>query len=99
MNMKSQKNGTELTFSLGGRFDSITAPEVQSEMEAQLVDVTKLVLDFAAVTFLSSAGIRTVIWAEQQMKNRQGTMILRNVNDSLKKVFVTTGLDTALNFG
>ena len=98
MNTNSQKIGTELTFPLEEKFDTITAPVIQTELEKQLVDVTKLVLDFTMTTFLSSAGVRAVIWAEQQMKSRQGTMVLRNVNEQLKEVFVMTGLDNILNF-
>lgn len=98
MNTQSQKIGTELTFFPDARFDSVTAPKIQSELELLLVDVTKLILDFTATTFLSSAGIRVVLWTDMQMKSRQGTMVLRNVNDQLKEVFVMTGLDTLLNF-
>lgn len=98
MSIKSQKNGTELTVLLEGRFDSVTAPAIQSELENQLADVTKLALDFTAVTFLSSAGIRIVLWAEKQMKTRLGTMTLLNANSQVKEVFVLTGLDTVLNF-
>ena len=98
MNTQSQKIGTELTFFPDARFDSVTAPMIQNELESLLADVTQLVLDFTATTFLSSAGIRVVLWAEMQMKNRQGTMILRNVSDPLKEIFVMTGLDTLLNF-
>ena len=98
MNTESQKIGTELTFPLGEKFDTVTAPEIQAELDKQLADVTKLVLDFTMTTFLSSAGVRVVIWADQQMKNRQGTLTLRNVNELVKEVFVMTGLDTVLNF-
>jgi len=98
MNIPSQKIGTELTVSLGGRFDSVTAPEVQTYLEEQLADVMRLVLDFSATGFLSSAGIRVVLWAEKQMKSKQGTMILQNVNDQVKEIFVMTGLDTILHF-
>jgi len=97
MNIKSQKEGTELTFFLEGRIDSVTAPEIQSEVEKRLDGITRLIFDFTAATFLSSAGIRCLLWSEIQIKKQQGTMTLRNLNDLLKEVLVLTGLDTTLN--
>jgi len=95
----AQKTGTDLTVSVDGQINAITAPELQSELKNLLTEeVTKVVLDFAAVTFLSSAGIRTILWTVTQMNSRQGTMILKNVTDPVKEIFVLTELDTALNF-
>ena len=98
MKIESQKTGAELTLFVEGRIDAVTAPDLESKLKEQLADVTKLVLDFTSVMFLSSAGIRTILWASAQMKDQQGTLILRNVTETLKEVFVLTGLDTILNF-
>ena len=32
------------------------------------------------------------------MSSRQVAMLLRNINEQLKEIFVITGLDTVLNF-
>ena len=98
MKIETKKNGTELTLIVEGKIDATTAPALTNELNAQLADVTKLVLDFAAVTFLSSAGVRSILSAMKQMNEEQGTMILRNVTDNVKEVFVMTGLDTVLTF-
>ena len=98
MNIQSKKNETELILFLSGSFDSVTAPMVQEDLEKQLADVTKLVLDFTEVTFLSSAGIRCILWAEKHMQSRRGSQILRKVSNELKEVFVLTALDNVLTF-
>ena len=98
MKIETQKSGTELTLIIEGKVDATTAPTLEIVLESWLPGVTKLVLDFAAVTFLASAGIRSILSAMIQMKERQGTMILRNVADNIKEVFVMTGLHTVLNF-
>ena len=98
MKVEIQKNGTELTLVIEGKIDSTTAPTLEITLESRLSGVTKLVFDFAGVTFLSSAGIRSVLSAMVQMKEQQGTIVLRNVADDVKKVFVMTGLDTVLTF-
>ena len=98
MKTELHKTETELTVFVEGRIDSVTAPDLESELKEQLADAAKVILDFAAVTFISSAGIRVILWTAAQMNNRQGTMILRNVSEIVMEVFVLTGLDTALNF-
>jgi len=98
MKIELHKTETELTMFVEGRIDALTAPDLENELKEQLADVTKVVLDFAAVTFISSAGIRIILWTAAQMNNRQGTLVLRNVDDTVMEVFVLTGLDTALNF-
>ena len=98
MKTELHKTETELTVFVEGRIDALTAPDLENELKEQLADATKVILDFAAVTFISSAGIRIILWTAAQMNNRQGTMVLRNVSDTVMEVFVLTGLDTALNF-
>jgi len=99
LKIDAQKTGADLTVSLDGKINAVTAPELQNELKNLLTEeITKIILDFAAVTFLSSAGIRTILWTVTQMNGRQGTMILKNVTDTVKEVFVLTELDTALNF-
>jgi anti-sigma B factor antagonist len=52
--------------------------------------VEKLVLDFAALEYLSSAGLR-VLLAAQKVMNKQGEMIIKNVNDTINEIFEVTG--------
>ena len=49
-----------------------------------------LVLDFAALEYLSSAGLR-VLLAAQKIMNKQGEMIVKNVNDTIAEIFEVTG--------
>ena len=47
-------------------------------------------LDFAALEYLSSAGLR-VLLAAQKVMNKQGEMIIKNVNDTINEIFEVTG--------
>ena len=47
-------------------------------------------LDFAELEYLSSAGLR-VILAAQKVMNKQGEMIIKNVNDTINEIFEVTG--------
>ncbi len=47
-------------------------------------------MDFAGLEYLSSAGLR-VLLSTQKTMNRQGTMTLRNVNETIMEIFDVTG--------
>ena len=90
MTIEKNINGTELTVPLVGRLDTTTAPQLEREVKLNIVGVKKLVLDFAGLEYLSSAGLR-VILAVQKTMNKQGEMIIRNVNETIREIFELTG--------
>ena len=90
MTIDKQLNGTELTITLSGRMDTTTAPQLEAELKDSLSGVEHLVLDFAALDYLSSAGLRVLLAAQKQM-NKQGDMVVRNVNETIAEIFDVTG--------
>ena len=66
-----------------------------TELEIKLVGhsvngITSLVMDFAELEYISSAGLR-VLLAAQKVMNKQGTMVIRHVNDTISEIFDITG--------
>ncbi len=96
MTIKTEKNGSELTVFLEGRLDTNTAPELDKMMKSSLSDVTELVMDLEKLEYLSSAGLR-VLLSTQKTMNRQGTMVVRNVNDTIMEIFEVTGFSDILS--
>ena len=90
MTIEKNLNGTELTVTIVGRLDTVTAPELEAEFKQSINGIEKLVLDFAALEYLSSAGLR-VLLAAQKVMNKQGEMIIRNVNETINEIFEVTG--------
>ena len=90
MTIEKNLNGTELTITIAGRLDTVTAPQLEAEFKGNINGVEKLVLDFAALEYLSSAGLR-VLLAAQKVMNKQGEMIIKNVNDTINEIFEVTG--------
>lgn len=78
-----------LTLAIEGRIDTTTAPAFEAEIDA-INGVGELVLDFAGVEYISSAGLRVVLKA-QKLMNKNGKMKLINVNDDVMDVFDITG--------
>ena len=90
MTIEKNLNGTELTVTITGRLDTTTAPQLEAEFKQSINGIEKLVLDFASLEYLSSAGLR-VLLAAQKVMNKQGEMVIRNVNQTVNEIFEVTG--------
>ncbi len=91
MEIKVNKNGTELTISPVGRMDTATSPEVQAVVDENIGDATDLTFDLGELKYLSSAGLRVLMSAQKTMLS-QGSMKLINVNEDILDIFDMTGL-------
>ena len=97
MEVKFNKQNSSLTVMISGNIDTITAPELDSKLQENLSGIKDLVLDFAAVNYISSAGLRVILVANQMMEDADGNMTVKNVNDDIRDVFEMTGFDSLLN--
>ncbi len=95
MNITKTKTDAKLNIALEGRLDTTTAPQLEAELKQSLDGVKELTLDFAKLEYLSSAGLR-VLLATQKTMNKQGSMVIRNVNDVIAEVFDVTGFSDIL---
>lgn len=89
MNILKKTEGSALTLALEGRLDTSTAPQLEAEVRS-LDGVAELVIDLAALEYLSSAGLR-VLLAAQKLMNKQGRMVVRHVNETIMEIFEVTG--------
>ena len=71
MNIRRSTGGSSLTLTLEGRLDTTTAPQLDAELKKSLPGITELILDFGALEYISSAGLR-VLLSTQKVMNRQG---------------------------
>lgn len=90
MTIDKKVSGDALTLIINGRLDTTTAPQLEGVLKTSLQGVKELHLDFTALEYISSAGLR-VILAAQKVMNRQGSMVVHNVNDMVSEVFEITG--------
>lgn len=95
MNIVKTIDNTSLSLSIEGRIDTLSAPALEAELKNSLEGITHLTLDFEKVEYISSAGLRVLLLAQKAM-NRQGTMVVKNVNDVVWDVFEVTGFSEIL---
>ena len=97
MEVKFNKQDSTLTVAISGNIDTVTAPELDTKLQENLSGIKDLILDFAAVDYISSAGLRVILIANQQLEDADGTMTIKNANDDVRDVFEMTGFDSLLN--
>ncbi len=90
MEIEKKLNADELTVIVDGRLDTTTAPQFEDEVRSSLDSIKTLVFDFEKLEYISSAGLR-VLLAMQKIMNKQGSMIVKNVNETVMDVFDVTG--------
>ena len=95
MTIDKTLNATEMTVALTGRLDTTTAPHLEAELKTSLTGVGSLVMDFAELEYISSAGLRVLLSAQRVMNN-QGKMVIRHANETILEVFEVTGFTDIL---
>ena len=96
MNIQKTESGTTLAVALEGRLDTTTSPKLEEDLRSSIEGVASLEFDLEKLEYISSAGLR-VLLAMQKIMNKQGRMLLRNVNESVMEVFEVTGFADILS--
>lgn len=96
MTIEKKVNGNALEIALEGRLDTMTAPELEAELNQSLSSVDSLTLDFSKLEYISSAGLRVLLSAHKVM-SAKGGMKVTNVNEIVQEVFEVTGFADILN--
>ena len=90
MTIEIKRNAEETVIELVGRLDTTTAPALDKTIGEDIGDTKNLVLDIKGLEYISSAGLRVLLCAQQKMQKR-GSMKVTNVCESVMEVFEMTG--------
>ncbi len=96
MTISKNLEGDKLTVAVEGRLDTVTAPDLESELKSALEGVKELVMDFTKLEYISSAGLRVLLAAFKKMDAKGGKMKLTNINEMVREVLDVTGLMSVL---
>ena len=95
LDINKTANGSELIVALKGRLDTLTAPQLEEELNAAVEGVEQLIFDFSELEYISSAGLRVLLSAQKTM-NTKGSMTVKNVSDEIREIFDVTGFSDIL---
>ena len=91
MTVTKEKNGNVLNVAIEGDVDINTAPVLQQELDGELDDVTEVIFDLKNTGYTSSAGLRVFLGTYQILDDKDGRMVLKNVNESFMSILEVTG--------
>ena len=90
--IKTDYNEGVATLKLGGHLNTNTAADLEAALEPVLEQTNQVVLDFADLEYLSSAGLRVLVATQKKITAAQGALRILNASDDIREVFDITGL-------
>lgn len=90
MKLEKMQRGSRLEVTVKGKLDAVSAPQFEEEVASSLDGITELDIDIAEVEYLSSAGLRALLYL-QQLMSEQGQLTIRNVPPIVQDIFELTG--------
>ena len=96
MNILKCYNESELTLSVEGRINSVTSKELDKGINDELGNFDSLILDFANLDYISSAGLKVLIATHRKLNPENIPFIIKNANDVIMEVFRLSGVDRIL---
>ena len=95
MKVTSSKKGKTCTLTIEGRIDTNTAPELEEAVKSKLPECDKMIFDFNNVDYLTSAGLRVLVYAQRELMKKGGVEVT-GVNENIKNIFTVTGMHKIL---
>jgi anti-sigma B factor antagonist len=91
MEIRKEKNGNALILHLSGKLAIKEAQALDQVVRSELSGITDLTLDMTEVPYISSAGLRVLIIAQNMMDEVGGTLTITHVSEMVGSVLELTG--------
>ena len=96
MTITVKSEGAQTILTVDGRVDINSSPQLQEEILKALKSAKHLVLDFAKVVYLSSAGLRALLIGQKTASSKSALLELRNPTPTVKAVLDSVGFSKVL---
>ena len=97
LQVTKEVSGDVLTVHIKGDLNVKTSPVLEDELTKSIGGVKELVLDFANVEYISSAGLRVLLAMEKTMRRQGGKMKLQHLNAAIKEIIRLAGFLQVMN--
>ena len=97
MEIHVQDSGKAWVVAVAGKLDAVSAADFEKAV-GQLIAAgrTRLVVDFARLSYISSAGLRVLLTTAKQLKPLGGSVVFACLQDNVRDVFEMTGFSSIL---
>ncbi|MBQ6959727.1 MAG: STAS domain-containing protein [Clostridia bacterium] len=90
MTITNHVNGDITTIAVEGRLNAQTTEQFGNEIKKLIGNIQNLVFDFDKVEYISSTGMRVLLFAQKEM-NKRGSMKIINVNEEVYEAMNEVG--------
>jgi len=90
MDISVKTDGGKTFMTVTGRVDTTTAPDLDAAL-GKITGATALVLDISGVTYMSSAGLRSLLASHKNMVAGGGSLTISGTQPAVREVFDITG--------
>jgi anti-anti-sigma factor len=88
MNIAHQEKDGIICFQIEGRLDAESAPEAETTVKSVLKQGNRrLLFDLSKMDYISSAGLRVILMAVKELRNKQGKVVLCGLTPYVKEIF------------
>jgi anti-anti-sigma factor len=97
MTISTRTQGDATIVAFAGNLDSNTSPQAQQALDGILAGgAKKVVVDFSALDYISSAGLRVLLGAAKKLSGPGCALRLFGLNETVREVFQISGFSTIL---
>lgn len=97
MTITTKRDGSHVTLAIEGRVDTNTSVQLQGEILRTFQSAKLLTLDFAQVSYISSAGLRALLIGQKTARTKSAVMELVHIQPTVLTVLELSGFDSILN--
>ena len=92
LNVEKKLEDGALLIALEGELDTLSSPDFEDMLEPLLAEARSLTLDFEKLDYISSAGLRVLLAAEQALEEKGAEKVrVVNMNSTIRNIFDITG--------
>ena len=95
MDISKRLEGSCLTVVLAGELNTVTAQDLERALYDELARVSDVVFDMTELAYITSAGLRILLYTEQELEGRGGVTV-KGACPEIVEILEVTGFDSIL---
>lgn len=97
MEITTHSTPEEIRILVSGRIDTNTSAALQTEIMKAFQKGRNVILDFAKVEYISSAGLRALLLGHKTAVSKGGSLKIVHMPEIVRKVLAITGFEKVLH--
>ncbi len=92
MTIDEVRSDEKLQLNIHGKVDALSSNELQNEVLKAFQKSSYVILNFADVNYISSAGLRALLIGQKTASSKNGKFLIINTNEAVAEILRVTGL-------